>query len=317
MKFISWLRKQLATIFSIIGIGLTIYFSVFHIPTWYEDLRLKRVESANNSLINTIQELVYNEQLLNEEKLQTLVQGKELKHNIRYPYSIDELLVQTQERFMDSKFIPLEQRANLFAEIGKLRNGLTLQQPSSKEVEKHVFWQKWISNSISLLGVIIALLGLISVYQKVRQEKEVEVENTVEEREEKIAFRVREGVELASTVESIFKELIPEHNIRRYLGDRGFDFSVRLPDSSKIGVEIKYTETGLIPVRTIDQLIKAVSSSNMRGLLIANARLTFNAAKRLDLFNTKNPKIRISCIRFQDLDDLRSQLATYIKLMTD
>ncbi|HGH8139668.1 TPA: restriction endonuclease, partial [Vibrio cholerae] len=56
LGFWGWLKSNLSHLFSLLGIILTIYFSIWYVPQYSEELKFKRIESVHNELVSTIQE---------------------------------------------------------------------------------------------------------------------------------------------------------------------------------------------------------------------------------------------------------------------
>src|SRR5690606_29908590 len=117
----NWVVKNFSNLFTIIGIALTIYFSIFYVPDYIRDNENEKIKNINQDLIESIQEIIYNKHKINQNQIKALIRGKEIKHRVKYPYSPDELLIQTQEIFMANKFIPLNERITVVSRIDSLR----------------------------------------------------------------------------------------------------------------------------------------------------------------------------------------------------
>ncbi len=295
-----------------IGIILTIYFSVYYVPQYSEDIKLKRIENINTSLITIVQELVYNEHEVNEEDLQTLIKGKELKYNIEYPYSLNELLIQTQERFLDNKFIPLQERKNLIEKVDQIR---ALIEPATIHTESKLVKKAavdYLSYLISLIGILASGWGAFGIWIKNKHEKEIEAERKVEEKQEEIKFQIKEGVLLENIVEATFKELIPEIKIEKFLSDRGYDFIILIPDGKQIGVEVKFTENSVLKAQQIRPILRVAKEQDIETLLISNAGFSDLAKRNIDRFNKEHTN-KITCLTANNIELLRTLLGTYIK----
>ena len=304
------LKNNLSNLFSLIGILLTIYFSVYYVPQYSEEIRLKKIEATNNSLVSIVQELVYNDHTIDEQDLKTMIKGKEIKDNISYPYTIDELLIQTQEKFLDNKFIPLEQRKSLVEKIDSIRDKITA--PEFKEENTTITKTGFYEYLIAILGLIFSMFGLISTWAKAKKQKEYELEDKIEETKESLKRQVTERVFLESEVLSAIKEVVPISSVKHADRDTGVDFVIRTGTNTRLGVEVKYTETDLIPIRTISHLISIARHIRIPILLITNAPLTKNANQKLEDYNKAFPETKIDVLTIKNSSEIKDGIKKYI-----
>src|SRR5690606_3443123 len=136
----NWLVKNFSNLFTIIGIVLTVYFSLFYVPDYIRDNENERVKNINADLIESVQEVVYNNYELDQKQIEALIKGKEIKFKIEYPYSPKELLIQTQETFMANKFIPLNERVKVVKKIDSIRNSLKIDVPITETNKEKIFF---------------------------------------------------------------------------------------------------------------------------------------------------------------------------------
>lgn len=223
--FWGWIKRNFGNIFSVLGVFLTIYFSVFYVPGYIRELKQQKIEKVNQSLIETVQELAYSKQPLSIDILNTLIKGKEIKHEIVYPYSVAELLIQVQENFMDNNFIPLKERSDLVASIDTLR--LAIKGSNEKVLPKQErIKEKWdlLSILLGMAGTIFSILGFYSIYFKQRKEEELR-----EERDSAILSsraRVDEEFQFLNLVERILEKLNVDVIIPKSPADERYDFEV-------------------------------------------------------------------------------------------
>jgi hypothetical protein len=64
MKKFELIFKNVANIFTIIGVLLTIYFSVFYVPGYIREYQNEKIKNINKNLIETLQEIIYNNENL-------------------------------------------------------------------------------------------------------------------------------------------------------------------------------------------------------------------------------------------------------------
>jgi len=318
MKYlIEWLKKNTSTLFTFLGIVLTIYFSIFYIPAYVKEMREEKVNNINNTLIENVQELVYNKHRLSLDEIQSMIKGKELRYNITYPYSAKELLILTQERFLDNKFIPLSERTILISSIDSIKNQIASIDTSRISIAK-------ISNSssdiisiiVSLIGVILGIVGAFSAFIKLKKEKELDLEKNINDRSEEIENRIKNAFEYELMVEDILKTLgldysrIP-HSIRDY----NYDFLISLNKQNYV-VEIKYSSSkSKMSAHTISKLAYASSENNAKGILITNVELTYSASEALIAHNTNYKESTIFVARSESKEELINTFKKILKLV--
>lgn len=95
---------------SCLGVLATLYFSLFYVPDYIQQITNSKITEIHISLIDTIQEFIFNEKQIDIDAIQNIIKGKELKFGVKYPFSAYELLVQVQEDFVQNKFIDLDTR---------------------------------------------------------------------------------------------------------------------------------------------------------------------------------------------------------------
>lgn len=284
-----WIKNNLSHMFSIIGIILTIYFSVFYVPKYSEDIKIRRIDAANQEIISTIQELVYNKHDVNERNIKTLIKGKEIKGNISYPFNVDDLLIQVQENFLSNKFIPLDQRKDLVDRVDKIRESINSSKSENIEIEteEKIDWYSIGSTLFAVLGVIISVMGASSLATTTKKIKDEEVESRVSEETDNFQERLKKALALEDTVENILKNKFGNDNVQKDVrGNIGVDFLVDLKDGRKIGFEVKTTDAEIVPLRLISIISSRVKMLKFPIVLLSNGELSHNAKRRIEFLNT-------------------------------
>ena len=184
------LKDNLSNIFSVVGIGLTVYFAVFYVPNYVEEIEIKKIESTHESLVESIQELVYNNHAVDAGDIETLIRGKELSGHLEYPFTSEELLIQVQDRFLENKFIPLDQRKALIEKLDEIREALpapVVEAPEEDRKTKFTSIYSWIS---AALGIVAGIFGFVSIWARNLKLEEIKIESTIEDRQESIKQNV-------------------------------------------------------------------------------------------------------------------------------
>lgn len=303
-EFLSWIKDNLSHMFSLVGIVLTIYFSIFYVPQYSEDIRLKRIEGINGELISTIQELVYNKHKIDLHDIETLIKGKELRDNIEYPYTVDQLLVQVQETFLANKFIPLESRKELVEAIDSVRETV---QPalSTDEPKEEKIKLSWLSLVAAMLGVTVSILGSFSLFSSAKKQREEEVEERVVAQKEIFQHRIKRAFALEEFVGKKLESMYGSGNVERESQtDIGVDYLVKKDGKPKFAVEVKFTDTDLIPLRTINQIGAIAKNLGYPVVLVTNAALTKNAKYRFEKLNTELEKSNIYVVSVDEIEKI-------------
>tara|TARA_R100001163_G_C5065478_1_gene203446 strand:+ start:674 stop:1522 length:849 start_codon:yes stop_codon:yes gene_type:complete len=273
---------------------------MFYVPNYVEDLENNKIQNINNSLIETVQELVYNNQIVEYEDLETLIEGKEIFEGVIYPYSVKELLIQVQERFVSNQFIPLEQRVNYLNVIDELRTNIP-EITNEPEVDNNE-GGSFISLISVIFGGVLSAVGFYSFWT-VNVDREINsIESYIQKRKSRLekVFLV-EGQFLDLLINKFGKE-----NIKFAHNNYPVDYIINLPNKKEIALEIKYTETGMIPLRTITDLTVFSENKNISVVLLSNAKLTLNAKRKLNSFNKSNNEIFIKCIDINEIEDIET-----------
>lgn len=306
-EILSSVRDNLANLFTLLGIGLTVYFAVFYVPSYVEDANKRKVQLVHDSLLESVQELVYNNLPVDSDDLSTLIRGKELSKGIAYPFTSDELLIQVQEKFLSNNFIPLEQRKALIEKIDDLRETLPppVEPPAKEDSNPWGSILSWVS---SLFGVLVGVLGIVSIWVRSRALEEAKLEATIEDRKESIRENVHAGLQMERQMYDELKGYLGQEHVEYCPPSTPVDFIIHTKSGKDIGVEVKYTGTDLIPSRTASHLISAALDLKMPIVLVANAPLTAAAHKRLAAFNHQHGDIKITYLNINESEDLEKDV---------
>ena len=91
-----------------------------YIPGYISEARNEKINNVNSSLIENLQELIQGNQNVDIDGIEKESKGKEIKYDIKYHYTVKDLLIQTREDFLSNKFIPLKERVKLVEKIDSL-----------------------------------------------------------------------------------------------------------------------------------------------------------------------------------------------------
>ncbi len=294
--FVGMIKNNFSNLFSIIGILLTIYFSVFYIPNYTEEIIYKRIENVNKELISSIQELIYNNQDISINNIETLIKGKELRDNIEYPYSVEELLIQVQETFMSNNFIPLEDRKVFFDKTDKIRKEIVHIQTSQLEGNKTI---NLLGLIVSILGVAVSTIGGISLFQSIKMQKETEINKEVDNRKDDFTNIVMKAISFEENVYDKLKSIFGEKSIKKADQENsGVDFIFQREDK-KILIEVKYSERGILNSQSIMKIASIAKREKLPVIIITNYDINDSILNRINKINTEfnEPILKIISIK--------------------
>lgn len=312
----NWLVKNFSNLFTIIGIVLTVYFSIFYVPEYIKENENEKIKNINSDLIESIQEVVYNKYQLDQKQIEALIKGKEIKFRIDYPYTPNELLIQIQETFMANKFIPLNERVNVVNRIDSIRVNLKTGIPETNEQKADSFLAidklEIITITISiLLGILTTMLGIVSFLTRLRKERKDKINKEVELEKDDIETRIVQGINFEKSIQDILVKNNLNFQKKEGPSDLGFDFVVRLNQNERIAISVKYVNNFRSLNRSsIDRLFYPFMRVNHPGILIIN-----KADNRLIHYLNKfseNQKGRLHLIVSNELEIIESDLMKYI-----
>ena len=289
-----WLRDNLSTAFSIIGILLTLYFSVFYVPNYYKILRLRQIENINNEVINNLQELVYNGFYFNMEYVSDLIKGKELKTGIEFPLSVDEVMIEIRESFLNNSFIPLDKRSKIVCVIDSLRqlkaaestNHDNSQIDAIKETKKNET-TNFLTMATTFVGVLASLFGLVGVFYASKRRRIDEKIKSIEDN------AVIEEIETASDFEkrvyARLSEIYGDSKVTFNIRDNNrADFLVEYPKGTVTAFEVMYSSTSNSWIRHVIRASQIERSMNIPLVVVVNYELTHDMEDYVKDFKTKN-----------------------------
>lgn len=307
-SFWNWIVKHIPTLFNVIGIILTIYFGVFYAPSWLREMQDEKLKNAESELQIALKEMVYADSLLTISELEFLVQSKELNLKQKYPLSKTEILVKTQESFIEDKFLPLEVRRELIQEIELLKEKLP-SKTDNEENQRNSLLITLASVVIGVLSTLFAILGVTTQYKKakIESEKQEEIENSVTEAirndqsdksydwrdyEFEITDAITQypGLKVSDRVKAV-----GEIDLEFSFGDKAYF------------VEIKYLHSK-VGLNSLHQLIHLIQNNSGEAWLVYNTDVTPMVRQKVKDFNRSNKSIKIVLVRAVNAEDLINQL---------
>lgn len=71
--FWNWIIRNISHVFSFLGLCLTLYFGVFYVPGWLEDVQKEKFRGAQENLEQSVKELIFSDSLATFAELNSLI----------------------------------------------------------------------------------------------------------------------------------------------------------------------------------------------------------------------------------------------------
>lgn len=315
-RILQWLGK-VSGAFSVLGIAATIYFSMFYFPDYLMENKQERTKSVNRELIELVQERVYNGLAVDSTLLSNMVEGKEMRYNVEYPYTHDQLMLQARDGFSASKYLPIGLRDSLTSTIDSvvatLRSTLVKTSDSSGTSQMPLASSKadpW-SIAAMLLGFVAAIGGTIGIYIKGRQEKAREVEKSVDSRMDEVERQVTVGLRYEQRVINALRSM--GINILDEVttdGEFATDFSIAI-NNKKYIVSCKLVQVSFIAEGHLERLGQISVNANEPVILVTNCRLTERNKEWLKTFNHRGDLAQVHVIRGYYTGELQDEFRRF------
>ncbi|EGG94208.1 hypothetical protein IMCC1989_211 [gamma proteobacterium IMCC1989] len=292
---VNWSIANFWNLFSFIGVIATIYVGFFYVPDYVEDMTIGKQNTVHRELVSDIQELVFYDQPITLQDVESVISGKELSYSIVYKFTSMELLNQIQNEFLKNKFIPLEKRNELIQRIKELRKQYqTPETPTPKPYNVY----ELISIAVSVLSVIFALLATISIFVKNRDDKELEVdfassENSTNHVMNSHSQYAHTAYEYEKMVGTVLDELSILKKDSELSSSRNVDFIAEI-NGKELVVEVKAYRR-MIGLGNAREFAYLTESLKRGGVLVAKSGATKRAQHFIDEHNelSDNHKIFI------------------------
>jgi hypothetical protein len=317
-NFLPYLIQNSYIVFSLAGISLTLYLSLLAYPRYLQQQRDSRVAQLNSDMIKTLENLIVQEERIQPSTLNALIRGKEIRMGVKYPYTIDELMYQTQESLMENRFIPFEQRQQFVAYTDSLRVRIARDTEairirplaiSSKKDPPKTFFSTWSPRRILIgsLGVLLSLFGIYSIYYKSRLEQNIEFEKIMENNREMLEDQLKLRFHYEAIVRQAIQALRFEISTPVDVLSKA-DFRVKGSGGREIFIKARYLsdDQRLSPI-ALKQFAKLVKQFNAYGMLITNTE-DKNGFSLVDRHNHKNPRNTIYTIIGETKDEIQGML---------
>jgi len=310
-----WFKKNIWNVISVFGTIATLVFGVyglFFVPDYVKNAYQERQNVANIEIVNDLKEIIYSDIKYDRLIIPTLRKGKELKYDIIFPKSNNEIIVEVQEDFLSDKFLPLDLRIKLYNEADSLK----LVTPSDKiqisKAESKASIFTILTYTLSILSFIISGLLMFGLFTRRKQEINLELEKKFEEIQETRPEYISEYRNFENLVEQALNELkLDFEDFTKNPKDSSFDFVIEL-GNKKIGLEVKSK------LRT-DVLMKMRNQFDNSGLnsliIVTNRSIDFSTFSILSDLHKKTGLAgrRFHFVSANNIEKLKSELSEIIR----
>lgn len=309
-------KKNIGNIISIIGTIATLIFGIyglFFVPDYVNDAKKEKQTLANKEIINDIKEIIYSNAKSDSHIVSTLKNGKELKYDITLQKTNKQILVETQEDFINDKFLPFKQRMALYSKIDSLK-AITPNDDNfeEKKIENKVS-ENLIIYTLSIMSLLVSLLLIFKLFFRRKQQINDELEKLFEKIQDINPEISNEFKSFEIIVAQTLSELgLDFEDFTINPKDFAFDFLIKLKDK-RIGIEIK----SKLRLDTLNEIKEQYDNSKLNALvIITNQILDFSTFNSLfDLTHQKKLTGRkIHLITTNNIDKLKKELIEILKL---
>lgn len=302
---LNWALKNAWNLFGVIGVGGTFYFSLMYVPDYVNEITTGKINVIHESLMDDVQEIAFNQKPLSVNFIETLIHGKELSQGVTYPYTVNELLIQVQERFMGNKFIPLEQREEIFDAIDVVRLEY---KPVIASERLEYDWSKILPWIFSGLGVFMALIGATSLAKKIKTDQETEVDIisgdiVINERGGSMVYAAYEFERMVGNVLSDIGLL--KSDMTDSLNN-GYDFLAESNNKEFIVEAKKYRK--MLGLSTARDFLNKVTTSGKGGILVVSSGATPRAKELFSEHNKLTENQKAFLVIGDSKDSIKNQL---------
>jgi hypothetical protein len=315
--------RNLSLLFSVIGIVSLVYLTIFFIPDYFKDKRNQKVMNTNRELIENIQSLLLTGHSLSPATIETMISSKELREGINYPYTIDELLIQSEESTISNKFISVEQKDTISTRLHQLRTQIAddpkyaSATTNAVSKKKHFFnaeyWQgisfvEWIA---AFCGITFSILGVYSLYYKIRLERKSELEELISYEKDNIEDAVRTSIIFDDLIVKALDELKIDHQVIFDKFSKA-DVHVKTDSGKSIFIKTRYLKNRTdIPTDFYDNLIRLAETNKASGIYLTNLD-DKDGTKVFDEFNKKSKSNKIYMIVAETKEEMKAMLVNTV-----
>jgi len=312
--FLITVINNFSILFTLIGIAATIYLSCFFIPDQLVIKEEMKINRMSDELISDISAILIAGNDIDISAIHTMIEGKEIKSSTDYPYSLRELLVQTQRSIYTNELI----RGNTKSELNDKLEGLlnTLANTTSfqhqNEVKDTTINNILKNNQVKIylvaaLGILISLTGIYSIYYQYHLNKRVYLKALFEENKAALEQQIRVNLNFELVVANALKSLKMKYNAFIDKQNKA-DLNIHTESGKVIYIKSRHWQSGeQIDREFIEKFIQLIIANKAHGIFITNVE-SKQALTLFDEHNKNKPGNKIYMIVGDTMEELKAML---------
>ncbi|MCK5469963.1 MAG: hypothetical protein KAI99_15685 [Cyclobacteriaceae bacterium] len=312
--FLITLLNNFSIVFTIIGITATIYLSCFFIPDYLVEKEESKIKGVSEELISDLSKLLISGNEIELSAINSMIKGKEIKAGIEYPYSIKELLIQTQESVFANELIPGEVKNLLNLKLEGLLTSLsTTTSYDDPDEKKDATFKKIIKNNkvkiylVASLGILLSLFGIYSLYYQYHLNKRVYLKSLFEENKVALEQHIRVNLNFELVVANALKSLKMKYNAFIDKQNKA-DLNLKTESGKTIYIKSRHWQIGeQIDQDFIEKFIQLVVTNKANGIFITNIE-NKQALTLFDEHNKNKSNYKIYMIVGDTMEELKAML---------
>jgi len=312
--FFITLLNNFSILFTIVGIVAVIYLSCFFIPEYLVNEEEGKINALTEELISDISKTLLSDNETELSALKALIEGKEIKSGIEYPFSIRELLVQTQESIYTNELIPgnIKNQLNskvklMLTELSKTTSFKDNSSTKQALIERILNNNKTKIYAIASLGVLLSLIGLYSIYYQYHLNKKVYLNALFNENKVALEQEIRVNLNFELVVANALKSLRMKYNAFIDKQNKA-DLNLKTESGKTIYIKSRHWQIGeQIDQEFIEKFIQLILSNKANGIFITNIE-NKQALTRFDEHNKNKSNHKIYMIVGDTMEELKAML---------
>ena len=226
----------------------------------------------------------------------------------------NEVLIKVQESFMQDRFLPLQKRRQLIAEIETIKKQMPITKTKNEVKEKNK------ASILSLISIIVTLItvmiGILSYYLRYLREKEKdeEIANQINE-SESFSIQIDSAMSYENKIINVLKNTKDVKLIENQKIDYGFDAMFEFRGETYF-VECKYLIRSKVGLSSLERFVHQSRGLEGNLMFVYNTDLTTMVKSRVDELRKilfLNSRRKVFMIKATNEDEFKSELSKILK----
>lgn len=304
-------------IFAALGIAFTLYATFWLIPRYLRGENDALTTEMNKHLIQQVQENIIKGKKTHVIQLQTMIEGESLQKNVKYPYTVEELLIQTESNIYQNNFLPDSTKARLEDKIQQLKTewsryiaGLPDEHKPSTQPD---LWKKYSKGIylkiilINILGIMLTLIGLYSIYVQFKGNHKQFLERLFKEKQMAMEEQIKVNLWYEQILEKALTGLKMKYKVLLNKHSKA-DLHLKTESGQQVFIKSRYIAGhSSIDIEFTNRFIHTINVNKAFGIFITN-KDDKETSKLLEQHNQDNPNLKIFMIVGDTVDELKGMI---------